>query len=177
MELLIPGLIVVALMVWASTKIKRAAAAAYESETITIDDFTIVKPEGFIHPINEDSPFVFEAYTKEFGAEPNENLPKVSAEVRRTVMTVSEVIDESRKSFDEISDQYNEGQGFIIEGIRGVYRVREKVIGVQDGALILTVNTLRENVDEYSREIKMLIESFETISFNKDRLATASAKR
>ncbi|MCA1608494.1 MAG: hypothetical protein LC730_03420, partial [Acidobacteria bacterium] len=89
----------------------------------------------------------------------------------------SEVIDESRKSFDEISDQYNEGQGFIIEGIRGVYRVREKVIGVQDGALILTVNTLRENVDEYSREIKMLIESFETISFNKDRLATASAKR
>ena len=32
MELLIPGLILVALMVYASTKIKKAAAAAFEPE-------------------------------------------------------------------------------------------------------------------------------------------------
>src|SRR5437867_2652270 len=68
MELLIPGLILVALMVYASTRIKRSAARAFEAEQIAGDGFTLVKPDGFLHRINDDSEYAFEAYSKEFGS-------------------------------------------------------------------------------------------------------------
>lgn len=67
MELLIPGLILVALMVWASTKIKRNAAAAFEPETIETDEFVIQKPDGFLHVVNDDSGLAFRAYSKDYG--------------------------------------------------------------------------------------------------------------
>src|SRR5687767_8261126 len=52
MELLIPGLILVALMVYASTRIKRTAAAAFDRETVDTEDFIIQKPEGFLHNLH-----------------------------------------------------------------------------------------------------------------------------
>jgi hypothetical protein len=67
MELLIPGLILVALMVWASTKIKDKAAAAFEAETIETDEFVLRKPSGFLHVINDDTGLAFRAYSKEYG--------------------------------------------------------------------------------------------------------------
>jgi hypothetical protein len=67
MEILIVGVLVVALMVYVSTKIKKSAASAFERETIEKESFRLVKPEGFISPIDENSEFAFEAYTKEFG--------------------------------------------------------------------------------------------------------------
>lgn len=69
MEILIVGLIVVALMVYASTRIKRNAAAAFESETIETDEFVIKKPEGFLHNLNGDPAFIFETYSKGFSEE------------------------------------------------------------------------------------------------------------
>jgi hypothetical protein len=66
MEILIPGLILVALMVYASTRIKKRAAEAFEPETIETDRYTLQKPDGFLHVI--DSPeHDFEAYSKESG--------------------------------------------------------------------------------------------------------------
>ncbi len=67
MEILIVGVLLVAFMVFVSTKIKKSAASAFERETIEKEDFRLAKPEGFISPINENSDFAFEAYTKEFG--------------------------------------------------------------------------------------------------------------
>lgn len=67
MEIFIVGSIIVALMVYASTKIKKVAAEAFEPEMIDAEDFTLVKSEGFLHPYNENSDFAFEAYTKNFG--------------------------------------------------------------------------------------------------------------
>lgn len=69
MELLIPGLILVALMVYASTRIKRSAAAAYDAEAIETDEFVIQKPEGFLHNLNASREYIFEAYSKEFSKE------------------------------------------------------------------------------------------------------------
>lgn len=66
MELLIPGLIIVALMVYASTRIKKTAAAAFEAEEIETDEFFIQKPTGFLHNLNGDPKYLFEAYSKEF---------------------------------------------------------------------------------------------------------------
>lgn len=69
MELLIPGLILVALMAYASTKIKRLAKEAYEPETIEVDQFLIDKPEGILHVLNGDTKYLFEAYSKGFGVD------------------------------------------------------------------------------------------------------------
>ena len=67
MEILIIGIILVALMAYASTKIKKSAQAAYEAEVFENEGFTVKKPDGFIIPFNEKSPYAFEAYSKDFG--------------------------------------------------------------------------------------------------------------
>jgi len=82
MEILIPGLILVALMVYVSTRIKRTAADAYEKERIETADFAITKPEGFIIIVNNDPDIVFGAYSKEYGLEKADVFRQVAAEVR-----------------------------------------------------------------------------------------------
>lgn len=67
MEILIVGIVLVALMVYASTKIKKSAAQAFEREIVETDEYRLIKPEGFINPVNEDSEFIFKAHTKNFG--------------------------------------------------------------------------------------------------------------
>ena len=74
MEILIPGLILVALMVWASTKIKKKASAAYEDEIVETDTFILEKPEGFISPAYPDEGLEFAAYSKEFGRDRTRDL-------------------------------------------------------------------------------------------------------
>ena len=66
MELLIPGLILVALMVWASTKIKKQAADAFEEEVIETERYSLRKPEGFLHVIG-DPDHELMAYSKDYG--------------------------------------------------------------------------------------------------------------
>ena len=64
--LIILGLILVALMVWASTKIKKTAADAFEPEFIETDAYSLQKPEGFLHVIGDET-HEFMAYSKDFG--------------------------------------------------------------------------------------------------------------
>ena len=65
MEILILGLILVGLMVYASTRIKKRAAEAFEPELIETARYSLRKPEGFLHVI--DSPdHDLEAYSREF---------------------------------------------------------------------------------------------------------------
>ena len=82
MEIFFAGVILVALMVYVSTKIKRSAAAAFEPEEIEEKDFSLLKPEGYIHPFKENSPFAFEAYTKDFGDEEAKNFRRSRATLR-----------------------------------------------------------------------------------------------
>ncbi|MBX3293504.1 MAG: hypothetical protein KF881_11520 [Acidobacteria bacterium] len=81
MELLIPGLILVALMVYASTRIKKTAAAAFEPETIETDEFYIEKPEGMLHVLNGDPAKEFESYSKEYGKGAQDNIRQIRAEI------------------------------------------------------------------------------------------------
>ena len=67
MEILIVGIVFVALMVYVSTKIKKSAAQAFERETVETGYFRLVKPEGFISPVNEHSEYAFTARSKNFG--------------------------------------------------------------------------------------------------------------
>jgi hypothetical protein len=79
MEILFLGIILVGLMVYVSTRIKKSAASAFEREIIERENFRIVKPEGFISPIDENSKFAFEAYSKEFGKNDADELRQAQA--------------------------------------------------------------------------------------------------
>lgn len=83
MELLIPGLLLVALMVYLSTRIKKSAAAAFEREEVETPEFSLVKPEGFINPVNNPPEVVFSAYSKDFGTDAAENLRQAEIIVTR----------------------------------------------------------------------------------------------
>jgi hypothetical protein len=98
MEILIFGVILVALMVFVSTKIKKSAAQAFEQETIETEDFRIIKPEGFINPINEDSAFAFEAYTKELGENDAKNFRQAQANLRIITDSDFEAVCENAKA-------------------------------------------------------------------------------
>jgi hypothetical protein len=69
MEILIIGLIIVALMAYTSTKIKKAAREAFEPETVSGEGYSIAKPEGYMLPGRDDKDaFEFEIVSKEFGS-------------------------------------------------------------------------------------------------------------
>src|SRR5688572_14747060 len=80
MEILIPGLILVALMAWASTKIKKRAADAFEAETIETDDYVLRKPEGFLHVVGSET-HEFEAYSRESYEEDNSQARRATIEI------------------------------------------------------------------------------------------------
>jgi hypothetical protein len=82
MEILIIGGALVALMAYVSTRIKRAAAAAYEREEIETENFRITKPEGFLHPLKDKTPYAFEAYSKEFGEDEAAKMYQAQALVK-----------------------------------------------------------------------------------------------
>lgn len=73
MEILIIGGIVVLIMVFISTQIKKSAALAFEREVIETDEFSIVKPTGLMNPIRDNSEYAFEAYSKDFGEKRERN--------------------------------------------------------------------------------------------------------
>lgn len=104
MEILIFGIILVALMAFVSTKIKKSAARAFERETIETDEFKITKPEGFIHPVNDNSGFAFEAYTKDSGK--NDAADFRLAHARLTVV--------SQGDFETIRAKVRESAGNIL---------------------------------------------------------------
>lgn len=149
MEILIPGLIVVALMVYISTRIKRKAASAFEAETIETDEFVIQKPEGFLHNLNAKPSNIFEAYSKDFGKEHPEvrigeiSLRKSSGQTLDAVVaelaadgTITEDftevlgersyrIVEVRRSHDSIE---SESSYKLAEAHGGVYRLEVKAL-------------------------------------------------
>lgn len=83
MEILIPGLILVGFMIWASTRIKRNAAQAFEREEIENPHFSLTKPEGFLAPVDPAEGTEFSAYSKDFGRDDAERVRQAAAEVRR----------------------------------------------------------------------------------------------
>jgi hypothetical protein len=168
MELLIPGLILVALMVWASTKIKRSAAAAYEQETVATAEFTILKPDGFIIPVNDESPYLFEARTKEYETVDRESLPQASAVVTKHVgETFEEVCEGIKASAVRVisEDIHLEGSRVCVieaeESENGVtYATRFKVLESTGEIMVLRVRTVGEQSDDTSRKIDEIVRSF-----------------
>ena len=128
MELLIPGLVLVAIMVWASTRIKRNAAAAFDAERVETDDFVLEKPEGFLHVLNDNTGLLFRAYSKDFGTVGRSDIRQATIEVERHPGTN---IDSVMSAIRNGSESLEAGTTYIDAGAEAV---TARSISVRDGA-------------------------------------------
>ena len=168
MELLIPGLILVALMVYASTKIKKTAAAAFEAETIETEEFVLDKPEGFLNILNRDPALEVDSYSREFGVETASEIRQARIEVRHyRVCKMSEAvgaIKERATIKSDISEVIGERKYRLLEaeriekgiGYREIYKLTEKGKDVFE----LKIIALEETNDDISRKIDEIVLSF-----------------
>ncbi len=169
MEILIVGVIFVALMVYVSTKIKKSAASAFERETIEKEDFRLVKPEGFISPIDEISEFAFEAYTKEFGKNDADEFRQAQANlVVISDLNLEDVIDNIRKADGKVlSENVSEEQGI---GLIENEKVQESITVMMFHKIIeskkhhkiyhLQISVLDAYREVYAGKIDEMLESF-----------------
>ena len=166
MEILIPGLILVALMIYASTKIKKSAAEAYEPETIETDDFMIHKPAGFLTVIGGDPKFAFESYSKEFGEEGASEFRKATATI--SVFNVGARPTNVSGEDEIISDVSKKigGQSYrVTEAKRTEKNVEFRVFrksGEKHGRIVrVEVIALKETTDQLLNDIESMLRSFE----------------
>ena len=168
MELLIPGLLLVALMVYASTRIKRTAAEAFEPETIATDSFVLEKPEEFLNVINHDPTLELQAYSREFGVENTADVRQACVEIRRfedsSIEEAIGFIKDSATIKSDISEVLGEQKYRLIEaeriekgiGYREIYKVAKSGAAVFE----LKIIALEDINDEVSRRIETLLASF-----------------
>jgi hypothetical protein len=167
MEILILGLLLVALMVYASTRIKKTAARAFEEELVDTDDFTIVKPEGFIHPLNTDS--VFEANSKDFGTDEAADLRLARANL---IVTAGGSYDAISREVAASGSELLGNESFVVDGrhervieveaLEKGYPVNifSKIIDGDGKVYRLEVVVLREEKDNFLPRIEKMLDSF-----------------
>ncbi len=166
MEILIIGIIIVALMVYTSTRIKRSAAQAFEEETIETDDFFLVKPAGFLNPIRDESEFAFEAYSKDYGEEDSEKLRQAHTVLKVfTDRKFTEVCKDAKRSVDKVLSEEKFGKGtLLLKGEKAEKTVEteiyHKIIEDEQKIYDLQVTVLGETREVYKERINKLIESF-----------------
>ncbi|MEP7213869.1 MAG: hypothetical protein ABI791_12370 [Acidobacteriota bacterium] len=168
MELLIPGLILVALMAYASTRLKKATARALEAEDVETDEFSITKPAGFINVVTPDDGLLFQAYTKEF-ADTAPNARKAAATIRVTeYATIGQVVDELKQSAGFVSSRPENDAADSPVTVR-IDRVEDgvtfhrsiKLIQKDDRVYRLQFDTPAECQDEFLIAGREINESFE----------------
>ena len=170
MELLIPGLILVALMAWASTRIKRNAAAAYDPETIVTDEFSIRKPEGFLHVLNDDSGMAFRSYSKEFGKIGDKEVRRATLEIERHV---GAGIDDFRKRIEDEAGSSGSFEAYLDAGERaaraastsiiegGEYYISRKLVTRGGDVWEARGSVLIDHLDELSNTIEAALDSIQ----------------
>jgi hypothetical protein len=169
MELLIPGLALVALMVYLSTRIKKSAAEAFEPEEIETDEFSIVKSRGFLYPLNSTSGLPFEAYTKDFGEDEAKKIRHARAELTfNQEANLAEVVENAKRSAENVlaeeTVKQNDRNVTLLEadelengvGISVFHKLVENGRGIYD----LKISVLEEQKDTYLREIEKMRDSF-----------------
>lgn len=163
MEILIPGLILVVLMAYASTKIKKRAAAAWEPELIDTDRYTIQKPEGFLHVVN-DTQHEFRAYSREFGEDESASARRATIELDVVNADLNEAADAVRKAssnFEERDRSTTEVTAAADESANQFdMRAFYKLIAAPSATYKLRFAVLPEHEDEYMRRIDDTLNSF-----------------
>lgn len=172
MEILIGGIILVALMVYASTRIKRTAAQAFDPELVETDDFSLLKPEGFLHLINGADPaFAFQAYSKEFGRDDAENVRKATIDMRILAdISFEEACDEAKVGGTSLIERKGlEVSGFRAWSIEAETEKDERelvvhslIVDAPGKIFVLRSSVLKEHNNEFLRKIDEMEDSLET---------------
>lgn len=162
-----------AAMIFVSTKIKKSAANAFEREVIERENFKLVKPKGFISPLNDDSEFAFEAYTKEFGKNDAEEFRQAQIDLVLTSdSNFPAAIENIRKADGKILSERllqdaPDGQKICLiesEKIDKEVKVKEfyKIVESSKHLKIyqLRISVLDAYKEIYSSEIREMLESF-----------------
>ncbi len=145
MEILILGIILVAIMAYLSTKIKAASQAAYEEEKIETDSFSLIKPKDFLHPYNENSKYAFEAYSREYGE-------GKASKINQAMIFVS-IYEDMIEKPDESSESEQ-----VENGLK--FKVLRKVLQKGNKTFELEVLVLMEHYQDYKEKVKQVMESF-----------------
>ena len=168
MELLIPGLVLVALMVWASTRIKKNAAAAFDMETVETDEFSIRKPEGFLHVLNDDSGFAFRSYSKEFGKVGNKDVRAATIEIEHHAATGLDML---KARIEENAEQVSSFEPYLDAGERsawiasteirdgGEFSVFRRLVGRQSDMWEARGSILADHQNDMMDKIEAALES------------------
>lgn len=157
-------------MAYASTRIKKSAARAYEAEMVETDEFVIQKPDGFLNVIGGDPAFVFEAYSKDFGGAGSEDFRKATATLR-VYDNVSEneiaerIIGSGDTVVSDLTEIISETRYRVIETGRsekGV-EVRDfyKIAGCNSKVYEFRISALTETTAEFMHSIESMLDSFE----------------
>ncbi|MDQ2746193.1 MAG: hypothetical protein M3T96_02925 [Acidobacteriota bacterium] len=171
MEIFIVGIAVVVLMVYASTRIKKIAAEAYQPETIETEDYLIFKPEGFINPFSENSEFAFEANSKDWGKNDAGKFRQARAALRVTAdADFKAVCENAKKSAGKITSKRfvkdaPDGQKiFILEGETSESDVkiliRRKVVEANKKVYELKTAVIEAYAEDFADRIGAMLESF-----------------
>ena len=163
MEILIVGALLVALMAYASTKIKKRAAEAFETELIETDRFSLQKPEGFLHVIGSED-HDFEAYSKEFGeGDFRLRRGKIELDIFRgsNVASVCNSLRDASNAYQVVSQSEAECRVETDERanetpMKAFYRI----VASGGDAYRLRFAALSKHADDYSRTINETLESF-----------------
>lgn len=147
MEILIVGVIIVALMVYVSTKIKKESKLAYEREMFENEDFKLIKPDEFLIPVNENSPFVFEAHSRDFGTEESRDFYQCLATVK-----ISERSGESKNTVIE-TEQTEKGVPLKI--------FRKFIVSLNNNRIYeLKIVVVQEFIEKYQDKVNEMLDSF-----------------
>ena len=170
MELLIPGLILVALMVYASTRIKKTAAAAFEAETVETDEFIVQKPDGFLTVLNGDPQYAFESYSKEYGDTGAEDFRKGTAYLRiisdstvdKAAANLADAEDEIISNTTEVIGEHRYRVIEIKRIVGGIeFRVFYKLAGRNKRVFEFQITAIAETTDEFMRNVEGMLAGFE----------------
>ncbi|NJM53437.1 MAG: hypothetical protein HC846_08620 [Blastocatellia bacterium] len=146
MEIFIIGAIVVAIMAYVSTKVKRIAGEAYEQENVEAEHFRIIKPESFIIPVKENSEFAFETYSKDYGEDLAEKFHQSWAVVKEKngIEDDTEVLETERVEENVTLKVFNK-------------TLIDKSL---DKSFELEITVLPAYEEKYAEGIKLMLESF-----------------
>ena len=167
MEIWIIGGAIVGLMIYASTRIKRNAAAAFAEETIDTDEFSLVKPEGFLNPVVREEFLAFYAYSKDYGEEgkaekSRQGLIKLKILAGRSLADIAKDI---TGKFDQTLREEKAGADTILlTGSRSEKDVEKlyyhKLVARDERVFDLEMSILGDYRESYEAKAEKLLASF-----------------
>lgn len=165
MEILIVGIAVVILMAYVSTRIKKSAASAFGRENIDTPDFALVKPEGFLNPVEAKEGLAFYAYSKDYGVENTAKFRQSEIKLRiYEINNFKEIAANAKKLADRVVSEKNEGDVFWLKTENTEDKVslekNHKLIAKNGKIYELEFKSLQETKEDYAQRIAETFESF-----------------